>query len=108
VIFEVTCVDHLEPLPGDQVPTWEMMTSLRHCPLLQAPTHHPGANPGLNTALGLLWLCSALFQKQMEQVHCNEDKVPLVTAGIKIKVILPLEVPPFHLSPSPNRHLSLL
>lgn len=67
VTFEVICIAHLEPVPGAQVPSWETPTSLRHCPLLQAPTNHPEQLPGLNMALGLLWLCPALFQKQMEQ-----------------------------------------
>lgn len=67
VIFEVTSIAHLEPLPGEQVPSWETLASLRHCPLLQAPTHRPRATPWANLALGLLGLCPALFQKQMEQ-----------------------------------------
>lgn len=61
------------------------------------------------------WLfccCALLISKskwsgELLLVPCNEDKVPPATAGMKIKVILPHQAPPFHLSPSPNKHLLL-
>lgn len=40
-------------------------------------------------------------------MHCDEDEIPHVAAGIKIKAILPLQTPPFHLGLSPKKRLAL-
>lgn len=64
----------------------------------------PSSSLGLSVALGLS--SKSKWSRELVLVHCDEDEVPHVTAGIKIKAILPLQTPPFHLGLSPERRLA--